>query len=105
MQDRLRRRGPGDVPRAVVTLIAGMSVLDATIRAHGWLQGAIAGADADDPTALPAPVPDYLAGVPLYREANRRFLGLSPDALAGWLAGELIRAGVARRHGERLCAT
>lgn len=26
---RLRRRAPGDVPRAVVTLIAGMSVLDA----------------------------------------------------------------------------
>ncbi len=32
---RLRRRGPGDVPRAVVTLIAGMSVLDAVLLAGG----------------------------------------------------------------------
>lgn len=31
--NRLRRRGPGDVPRAVVTLIAGMSVLDALLLA------------------------------------------------------------------------
>jgi 4-hydroxybenzoate polyprenyltransferase len=34
----LRRRAPGDVPRAVVTLIAGMSVLDAVVLAgagHG----------------------------------------------------------------------
>ena len=30
---RLRRRGPGDVPRAVVTLIAGMSVLDGVVLA------------------------------------------------------------------------
>lgn len=30
---RLRRRAPGDVPRAVVTLIAGMSVLDAVLLA------------------------------------------------------------------------
>ncbi len=50
-------------------------------------------------------LPEYLASVPLYCEANRRFLGLSPDALAGWLIGELIRAGVARRDGDRLCAT
>jgi amidase len=28
----------------------------------GLILGAIAGADADDPTALPVPVPDYLAG-------------------------------------------
>ncbi|HAG76486.1 MAG TPA: MBL fold metallo-hydrolase, partial [Thauera sp.] len=38
---------------------------------------------------------------PLYREANARFLGLDPDALAAWLVKELERAGVARReHGE-----
>ena len=30
---RLRRRAPGDVPQAVVTLIAGMSVLDAVVLA------------------------------------------------------------------------
>ncbi len=32
---RLRRRARGDVPRAVVTLIAGMSVLDAVVLAGG----------------------------------------------------------------------
>jgi glyoxylase-like metal-dependent hydrolase (beta-lactamase superfamily II) len=47
---------------------------------------------------------EYLHGVPLYREANARFLGLSPDALADWLVAELIRAGVARRTGDRLVA-
>ncbi len=31
----LRRRAPGDVPRAVVTLIAGMSVLDGVVLAGG----------------------------------------------------------------------
>lgn len=39
---RLRRRSPGDVPRAVVTLIAGMSLLDATLLAGaGHLVGAL----------------------------------------------------------------
>lgn len=47
---------------------------------------------------------DYLATVPLYRVANERFLGLSADALADWLIGELTRAGVARREGECLVA-
>jgi len=50
-------------------------------------------------------LPDYLAEVPLYREANRRFLGLAPDALAGWLVDELVRAGVAHRRQGFLCAT
>jgi hypothetical protein len=31
----LRRRAPGDVPRAVITLIAGMSLLDAVVLAGG----------------------------------------------------------------------
>jgi len=45
-------------------------------------------------------LPQHLAETPLYREANQRFLGLDPDALAGWLVKELVRAGVARReHG------
>ena len=39
---RLRRRAPGDVPRAVVTLIAGMSVLDAVVLAGGGHPGAAA---------------------------------------------------------------
>ncbi len=50
-------------------------------------------------------LPTYLDEVHLYREANRRFLGLSPDALATWLVGELERAGVASRKGHLLLVT
>lgn len=49
-------------------------------------------------------LPAYLEQVPLYREANRRFLGLSFDALADWLLKELERAGVARTSGRVLRA-
>lgn len=49
-------------------------------------------------------LPDYLATTPLYREANARFLGMTPQALADWLVGELERAGVARREGDQLLA-
>jgi glyoxylase-like metal-dependent hydrolase (beta-lactamase superfamily II) len=45
-----------------------------------------------------------LAEVPLYREANARFLGLGADALADWLVQDLVRAGVVRREGENLLA-
>lgn len=45
-----------------------------------------------------------LAEVPLYRTANERFLGLTPERLAGWLAADLARAGVLRREGEFLLA-
>ncbi|WP_114648996.1 MBL fold metallo-hydrolase [Pseudothauera hydrothermalis] len=45
-----------------------------------------------------------LTEVPLYREANARFLGLSTDALSDWLLGDLQRAGVLRREGDRLFA-
>ena len=38
------------------------------------------------------------------RIANTRFLGLTPQALADWLVGELERAGVAKREGDRLVA-
>jgi len=47
-------------------------------------------------------LPRHLDETPLYREANQRFLGLDPDALAGWLVKELERAGVARREGRTL---
>lgn len=50
-------------------------------------------------------LPAHLDEVPLYREANQRFLGLSPEALARWLAGDLERAGVARREGDFLVAS
>ncbi len=49
-------------------------------------------------------LPRHLAETPLYREANARFLGLSAEALASWLVGELERAGVARREGDALVA-
>lgn len=49
-------------------------------------------------------LPGHLATTPLYREANARFLGLSPEALADWLIAELERAGVARREGDSLVA-
>lgn len=50
-------------------------------------------------------LPRHLDETPLYREANQRFLGLAPDALAGWLVKELERAGVARReHGKLVVA-
>jgi glyoxylase-like metal-dependent hydrolase (beta-lactamase superfamily II) len=51
-----------------------------------------------------ATLPQQLDQVPLYHAANTRFLGLTPQALADWLVGELERAGVARREGERLVA-
>lgn len=47
---------------------------------------------------------EHLGDVPLYREANARFLGLSASELADWLVGDLVRAGVARREGDRLFA-
>jgi len=49
-------------------------------------------------------LPDYLASVPLYREANERFLGLSFGELAEWLLRELLRAGVAKLEGQLLYA-
>ncbi|ENO88218.1 MBL fold metallo-hydrolase [Thauera linaloolentis] len=49
-------------------------------------------------------LPRHLDETPLYREANRRFLGLAPDALAAWLVKELERAGVARREHDSLVA-
>ncbi|AMO38518.1 MBL fold metallo-hydrolase [Thauera humireducens] len=50
-------------------------------------------------------LPRHLDETPLYREANRRFLGLDADALAGWLVKELERAGVARREHGLLVAS
>lgn len=49
-------------------------------------------------------VSQRLATTPLYRDANARFLGLQPEALAQWLVAELERAGVAERQGEVLLA-
>jgi glyoxylase-like metal-dependent hydrolase (beta-lactamase superfamily II) len=55
--------------------------------------------------ALPlATLPAYVERVPVYRELNERHLAMTPAALAEWLAGELERAGVARRENGRLVA-
>ena len=48
---------------------------------------------------------EHLAEVPLYVQANARFLGMEAEALCSWLVTELLRAGVARREGDWLaCA-
>lgn len=47
---------------------------------------------------------EHLDAIPLYHQANRRFLGLSSEALAQWLVADLQRAGVARREGMKLLA-
>ena len=44
-------------------------------------------------------LPAYVERVPVYREINRRHLGMAPGALAEWLVSELERAGAARRAG------
>jgi hypothetical protein len=44
----------------------------------------------------------YLDRVPVYREYNRAYLGLSPAALADMLVSELERTGAVTRCGEFL---
>ena len=43
-----------------------------------------------------AELPDYLDRVGILRDFNARFLRTPPTILADWVAGELVRAGVAR---------
>lgn len=50
-------------------------------------------------------LPDHLARVALFRDANRRFLGLTPEALADWLVAELLRAGVVEIRENNVYAT
>ncbi|MCB1888354.1 MAG: MBL fold metallo-hydrolase [Rhodocyclaceae bacterium] len=50
-------------------------------------------------------LPAYLEEVALYREINRRYLRLSPDALASSLTRDLVRAGVARTDHHMLHAS
>ncbi len=53
------------VPFGAVTLAWSLDHLGPMCRSAadcGLMLGAIAGADVDDPTALPSSVPDYLAG-------------------------------------------
>lgn len=47
-------------------------------------------------------LPNYLDEVPVYREYNRAYLSLTPQALAELLVGELERAGAVERSGRFL---
>ena len=47
-------------------------------------------------------LPGYLDSVPVYRDYNRAYLGLHPEALAELLVGELERAGIVERSGRFL---
>ena len=49
-----------------------------------------------------ADLPMVLAGMPVFDEANRRFLRQSPQALAQWTVEQLMKAGAARIEGEHL---
>jgi len=55
--------------------------------------------------AMPlAELPRYLERVPILAELNARYLRMAPAAMAEWLAGELERAGAARRENGALVA-
>jgi len=41
-------------------------------------------------------VPSLMGSIPLADDANRRFLGMRPEALADWSVAELLKAGAAR---------
>ncbi|HJV83837.1 MAG TPA: MBL fold metallo-hydrolase [Noviherbaspirillum sp.] len=43
-----------------------------------------------------------LSGIFLFEEANRRYLHKSPSELAHWTVAQLVRAGVAQVHVDRL---
>ena len=49
-----------------------------------------------------ADLPAVLAAMPVFDEANRRFLRQSPQALAQWIVEQLMKAGAARIEGEHL---
>jgi glyoxylase-like metal-dependent hydrolase (beta-lactamase superfamily II) len=51
-----------------------------------------------------ADLPEFLAGVSLYREINARYFRQPFDALAGWLIRDLERAGAVRREGDQIVA-
>ena len=49
-------------------------------------------------------LPEFLAGVSLYRDLNARYFRQSFDALADWLIQDLARAGVVRCEGDQVVA-
>ena len=58
----------------------------------------------DQRRMLLATMPAYVERVQIYRDFNRRFFQLAPDALAAMLIGELEQAGAVRREGGWLLA-
>jgi glyoxylase-like metal-dependent hydrolase (beta-lactamase superfamily II) len=52
-----------------------------------------------------AGLPRYVERVPILAELNSRYLHMAPAAMAEWLAGELERAGAARREDGALVAS
>jgi glyoxylase-like metal-dependent hydrolase (beta-lactamase superfamily II) len=51
-----------------------------------------------------AAVPEFLAGVSLYRDVNARYFRQSFDEIADWLIRDLERAGAVRREGDQIVA-
>ncbi len=49
-----------------------------------------------------AAIPALLRGMPIFEEANRRFLRQEAAALAEWAVSQLVRAAAARVEGEYL---
>jgi glyoxylase-like metal-dependent hydrolase (beta-lactamase superfamily II) len=49
-----------------------------------------------------ADLPGYCAGVGILRHLNREFLGMPPEAFAGWLVSELERGRAIAREGDDL---
>ncbi|SNS10981.1 Glyoxylase, beta-lactamase superfamily II [Noviherbaspirillum humi] len=47
-------------------------------------------------------VPAMLAGMPLLRETNRRFIGKEMGALSEWVVAQLVKAGAAAVEGDAL---
>jgi glyoxylase-like metal-dependent hydrolase (beta-lactamase superfamily II) len=47
-------------------------------------------------------IPGVLTGMRIAAEANRRFIGMTPQALAQWAAAQLVRAGAAEATGDML---
>ncbi len=78
---------------------------DGTRMARNAIRGCVTFALLDMRRMALDELPDRLDRVPLFRIANTRFLGLSPEQLADWLVDSLVKAGVARREGAWLIAS
>jgi glyoxylase-like metal-dependent hydrolase (beta-lactamase superfamily II) len=48
-------------------------------------------------------LPQLMSAIPLFREANRRYLQLTEQQLAQWAGAQLVHAGAARLAADALC--